>query len=142
MRAHFYGDGVLGDGLPDFNCEISEISEISHAGWKEKRASGPVAPGGWMSGLKLAAASPDLPSVGVLTYRLSLRCGVLFPKLSKLLNQEDALSAPCSPPAPAGRSTASPRHAGAGRNAADRLDPSLLMSHYGLLHPTLHADKR
>jgi hypothetical protein len=50
-----------------------------------------------MSGLKLAAASPDLPSVGVLTYRLSLRCGVLFPKLSKLLNQEDALSAPCSP---------------------------------------------
>ena len=47
-----------------------------------------------MSGLKLAAASPDLPSVGVLTYGLSLRCGVLFPKLSKLLNQEDALSAP------------------------------------------------
>jgi len=62
--------------------------------------------GGWMSGLKLAAASPDLPSVEVLTYRLSLRCGVLFPKLSKLLNQEDALSAPwlrgdlCSPQAP------------------------------------------
>jgi hypothetical protein len=55
-----------------------------------------------MSGLKLAAASPDPPSVGVLTYRLSLRCGVLFPKLSKLLNQEDALSAPCSPQAPRG----------------------------------------
>jgi hypothetical protein len=42
-------------------------------------------------------------------YRLSLRCGVLFPKLSKLLNQEGALSAPCSPAgALAARSTASP----------------------------------
>jgi hypothetical protein len=31
----------------------------------------------------------------------------------------------------------------AGRmNAADRLDPSLPMSHYCLLHPTHHADKR
>ena len=76
-----------------------------------------------VSGLELAAASPDLPSVEVLTYKLSLRCGVLFPKLSRLLNQEDALSAPCSPRAPS---------RGA-RNAADRLDPSLLMSHYGLL---------
>ena len=66
---------------------------------------------GWMSGLKLAAASPDLPSFGVLTYRLSLRCGVLFAKLSKLLNQEDALSAPCSP-----RATL-----WGARNAADRL---------------------
>jgi hypothetical protein len=28
------------------------------------------------------------------TYRLELCCGVVFPKLSKLLNQEDALSAP------------------------------------------------
>src|SRR6266851_4135354 len=78
---------------------------------------------GWISGLKLAAASPELPSVEVLTCRFSLRRGVLFPKLSKLLNQEDALSAPCSPRAPS---------RGA-RNAADRLDPSLLMSHYGLL---------
>jgi hypothetical protein len=38
----------------------------------------------------------------------------------------------------AGRSTASRDR----RNAADRLDPSLLMSHYCLLHPTHHADKR
>jgi hypothetical protein len=38
----------------------------------------------------------------------------------------------------AGRSTASRDR----RNAADRLDPSLLMSHYGLLRPTHHADKR
>ena len=53
-----------------------------------------------MSGL-LWPSSPDLPSAGVLTYRLELRCGVLFPKLSRLLNQERALSAPCSPQAPA-----------------------------------------
>jgi hypothetical protein len=57
---------------------------------------------GWMSGLKLAVASPDLPSIGVAVYRLSLRCGVLFSKLSKLLDQEDALSVPCSPRAPRG----------------------------------------
>jgi hypothetical protein len=38
----------------------------------------------------------------------------------------------------AGRSTAGRDR----RNAADRLDPSLLMSHYCLLHPTHHADKR
>ena len=100
---------------------------------------------------ELAVASPDLPSIGVPIYRLSFRCGVLFPKLSKLLNQENALSVPCSPRALAGRSMAArqaPRLAGAGeaqrdsRNAADGLDPSLLMSHYCLLHPTHHADKR
>jgi hypothetical protein len=37
-----------------------------------------------------------------------------------------------------GRSTASRDRL----NAADRLDPSLPMSHYCLLHPTHHADKR
>ena len=45
----------------------------------------------------------------------------------------------------AGRSTASPtarRGRRNRRNAADRLDPSLLISHYCLLHPTHHADKR
>ena len=65
--------------------------------------------------------------------------GVLFPKLSKLLNQGDALSAPCFSRAP---SRGAPRPARDRRNAADRLDPSLLMSHYCLLHPTHHADKR
>lgn len=40
------------------------------------------------------------------------------------------------------RSTASPTARRDRRNAADRLDPSLLMSHYCLLHPTHHADKR
>jgi hypothetical protein len=39
----------------------------------------------------------------------------VFPKLSKLLNQEDALSAPCSPQAPArGAPRPAPRLAGAG----------------------------
>ena len=42
----------------------------------------------------------------------------------------------------AGRSTASPTTRRDRRNAADRLDRSLLMSHYCLLHPTHHADKR
>ena len=55
-----------------------------------------------MSGLRLAVTSPDLPSIGVAIYRLSLCCGVLFPQLSKLLDQEDALSVPCSPRAPRG----------------------------------------
>jgi hypothetical protein len=94
----------------------------------------------------------DLASIGVLTYRLSLRWGVLFLKLSKLLNQGDALSAPCfsrapsrAAPRPAPRHA--PRHAGAGGagetgGAADGLNPSLLMSNYCLLHPTHHADKR
>jgi hypothetical protein len=106
---------------------------------------------GWMSGLKLATASPDLPSIGVPIYRLSHRCGVLFPKLSKLLNQENALSVPCSPRAPRGAlhgwPHGKPGRGGTGgaqrdrRNAANRLDPSLLMSHYCLLHPTHHAHK-
>jgi hypothetical protein len=51
-----------------------------------------------MSGLR--PSSPDLASAGVLTYRLELRGGRVFPKLSKLPNQENALSAPCSPRAP------------------------------------------
>jgi hypothetical protein len=87
----------------------------------------------------------DLASIGVLTYRLSLRWGVLFLKLSKLLNQGDALSAPCFSRAPSRAAPRhAPRHAGAGGagGAADGLNPSLLMSNYCLLHPTHHADKR
>jgi hypothetical protein len=63
-------------------------------------------------------------------------CPVVFSKLSRLLNQENALSAPClccdfcSPQgAPEGR-----------KNSADRREPSLLISHYGLLHLSHHAD--
>ena len=58
-------------------------------------------------------------------------------KLSKLLNQEDALSAPrlrgdfSSPQAPWRR-----------RNAADRRSPLLLTSHYCLLHASHRDDKR
>ena len=80
-----------------------------------------------MSGLKPAAArKPDLASIGVLTYRPSLRWSVLFPKLSKLLNQGDStLSAPCFSRA---SSRGAPRPAGTG-GAAGGLNPSLLMSH-------------
>ena len=66
--------------------------------------------------------------------------GVVFPGLSKLLHQEDALGAPCLDTvivalrrrALAGRSTASRD----GRNAADRLNSVTSMSPYGLLHRT------
>ena len=61
MRAHST-ETMLGDGLPNFKCARSAISAISAEGWKEKRASGPVAPGGWMSGLKLAAARKPGPT--------------------------------------------------------------------------------
>jgi hypothetical protein len=78
-----------------------------------------VPQGRWLQGTgvrtEARCGQPGPTSVGVLTYRLSLRCGVLFPKLSKLLNQEGALSAPCSPPAPSrGAPRPAPRHAGAG----------------------------
>ena len=46
--------------MPNFKRARSAISEISHEGWKERRASGPVAPGGWMS--KLAAAKKPGPT--------------------------------------------------------------------------------
>jgi hypothetical protein len=50
---------------------------------------------------------------------------VVFSKLSKLLNQENALGAPCLR-----ISFCYPQTPPAGRgNAADRRDPSLLMSH-------------
>jgi hypothetical protein len=90
-----------------------------------------------MSGLELAAArtrpASELSYIGGFSSAV-----VLFPKLSKLLNQENALSAPCSPWHPRGALHGSRNR----RNAADRLDPSLLMSHYCLLHATHHADKR
>jgi hypothetical protein len=112
MRGHST-EMVPGDGLPNFKCAISaisEISEISHEGWKEKRASGPVAPGGWMSGLKLAAARKPGPTQHRSSHIQALApLGLLFPKLSKLLNQGDALSAPCFWRAP---SRGAPRPAG------------------------------
>src|ERR1700688_4928882 len=121
------------DGLPNFNCAISEISEISHEGWKEKRASGPVAPGGWMSGLKLAVARKPGPTQHRSSHIQAfapLGCAV-----SQVVKTAQSR----------GRTERTLLFAGAlaGRmNAADRLDPSLPMSHYCLLHPTHHADKR
>src|ERR1700730_16281086 len=61
MRGHST-ETVLGDGLPNFKRARSAISAISHEGWKERRASGPVAPGGWMSGLQLAAGRKAGPT--------------------------------------------------------------------------------
>jgi hypothetical protein len=58
MRGHSM-KMVLGNGLPNFKCAKSVISVISHEGWKERHASGPVAPGGWMS--KLAAGRKPGP---------------------------------------------------------------------------------
>ena len=62
----------------------------------------------------------------------------LFPKLSKMLYLGCALSAACSERAPL---RGAPWPAGT-ENAADRLNPFLLMSHYCLLQPAHHADKR
>jgi hypothetical protein len=103
---------VPGDGLPDFKCAISEIS---HEGWKEKRASGPMARGGWMSGLKLAAAKKPGPTQHRSSHIQGFSsAGVCCLKLSKLLNQGDALSAPCFSRAPSrGAPRPAPRHAGA-----------------------------
>ena len=63
--------------------------------------------------------------------------GVVFSKLSKLLNQEDALSAPClhgdfdSPQPPHGA-----------QEDCGRLNQSLLMSHYRRRSPSHPFDKR
>ena len=91
-----------------------------------------------MSGLKPGAARKPGPTQHrSFPYRLSLVWGVLFPKLSKLLNQGDALSAPCFfAGSLGGCSTASPD------NAAERFDPPLLISRYCLLHLTHHAGQR
>ena len=74
------------------------------------------------------------PASEFLIYRLAPL--VVFSKLSKLLNQEDALGAPCLT-----HDSCSPRRALRGRRYADRFDPSLLLSHYCLLHPTRPADE-
>jgi hypothetical protein len=72
-----------------------------------------------MSGLKLAAARKPGPTQHRSSHIPALAplgCAVsLFPKLSKLLNQGDALSAPCFSLAPSrGAPRLAPRHAGAG----------------------------
>jgi hypothetical protein len=76
----------------------------------------PVAPGGWMSGLKLAAAKKPGPTQHRSSHIQGFSsAGVCCLKLSKLLNQGDALSAPCFSRAPSrGAPRPAPRHAGAG----------------------------
>jgi hypothetical protein len=82
----------------------------------------------WMSGLKLAAARKPGPT----QQRSSAPLGCAVSQVVKTAQSR-------------GRTERTLLLAGAptGRmNAADRLDPLLLMSHYCLLHPTHHADKR
>jgi hypothetical protein len=120
------------------------------------------------------ASAPS--SVRIIRHGMSSgRFPAVFSKLSKLLNQENALSAPClqhfrnycgaievarcgfpwekttkRPVASvytncetAYAVTSTLRRLPVGRrNAADRRDPSLLMSHYRLRSPSHHADKR
>ena len=67
----------------------------------------------------------------------SNRCPVVLYKLSKLLNQADASSAPCL------RSDICSKHARAGSGLLwTRVGPSLLISQYRLRPPSHHADKR
>jgi hypothetical protein len=63
--------------------------------------------------------------------------GVVFSKLSKLLNQEDALSAPCL----RGDFLLSAGPLAERRNTVERLHQSLLMSDYRLRSPSHHFDK-
>ena len=101
-----------------------------------------------MSGLKLAAArkpgptqhrSSHIPALAPLGCAVSQ---VVKTAQSRGRTERTLLFAV----ALAGRSTASPTaHPTARRgrrSAADRLDPSLPMSHYCLLHPTHHAEER
>jgi hypothetical protein len=64
------------------------------------------------------------------------QAGVLwvFSKFSKLLNQEDALSAPCYAVISALR-----RHPRGALKCCGQADPLLSMSHFRLLHPSHHA---
>jgi hypothetical protein len=145
---------VPGDGLPNFKRARSALSPISHEEWKEKRASGAVAPGGWMSGLKLAAARKPGPTQHGSSHIQALApLGCAVSQVVKTAQSRERTERTLLfAGALAGRSTACPiarptAHRGrrgrrGRRNAADRLNPSLLMSHYCLLHPTHHADKR
>jgi hypothetical protein len=106
---------------------------------KRSVPQGPVAPGGWMSGLKLAAARKPGPAQHRSSHIQALAplgCAVsqvVKTAQSRGRTERTLLFAV----ALAGRSTAIPTARRGRRNAADRIDPSLLMSHYCLLHPTL-----
>ena len=138
---------VPGDGLPNFKRARSATSAISPEGWKEKRASGPVAPGGWMSGLKLAAAKKPGPTQHRSSHIQALAplgctvSQVVKTAQSRGRTERTLLFAV----ALAGAPRPAPRQAGAQRdrrNTAEGLHQLLLMSHYRLLHPSHHSDKR
>ena len=83
---------------------------------------------GWFA--KLAAASPDLPRSPHVQAFAPLRCAV-FQVVKTAQSRGRTERTLLSAGALAGRD-----------ECCGRLDPSLPMSHYGLLHPTHHADKR
>ena len=132
MRGHST-ETVPGDGLPNFYCEISEISEISHAGWKEKRASGAGGSRGMdvRTEARCGEEARTYPA-SELSYTGFSSAGVAVSQVVKTAQSRGRTE----------RTLLSAAPSRGARNAADRLHPSLLMSHYGLLHPTHHADKR
>src|SRR5271163_4468113 len=92
---------------------------------------GPVAPGGWMSGLKLAATRKPGPTQH-RSSDIQAPPGCAVSQIVKTAQSR-------------GRTERTLLFAVAlaGRmNAADRLDPSLPMSQYCLLHPTHRAEER
>jgi hypothetical protein len=75
--------------------------------------------------------------------------GVVFSKLSKLLNQEDALSAPCLQdfrnyrgPINVARRSSLPAGASVERECCGQAGPLFLMLRFRLLHLSHHADRR
>src|ERR1700693_4058061 len=120
---------VLGDGLPNFKRAKRAISAISHEGWKEKRASGPVAPGGWMS--KLAAARKPGPTQHRNSHIQALApLGCAVSQVVKTAQSRGrTVRTLLFAVALAGRTTASRDRL----NAADRLVPSIPISPYSLL---------
>src|ERR1700686_3941391 len=99
---------------------------------------GPVAPGGWMSGLKLAATRKPGPTQHRSSH-IQAPPGCAVSQIVKTAQSRGRTERTLLfAVALAGRSTASRDRL----NAADRLDPSLPMSHYCLLHPTHHAEER
>jgi hypothetical protein len=146
MRGHST-ETVLGDGSPNSKRAISAIRTISHEGWKEKRASGR-----WLQGdgcpSSLPRGSPDEPASEFSHTGFSSAGVCCFPSCQNCSIKGTHWAHPAFRGPSRGTPRPAPRHAGAGgaqqdrRNAADRLDPSLLMSHSYLLHPTHHANKR
>src|ERR1700739_4833328 len=99
-----------------------------------------VAPGGWMSGLKLAAAKKPGPTQHRSSHiQASAPLGCAVSQVVKTAQSRGRTERTLLfAGALAVRSTASRDR----RNAADRLDPSPLISRYCLLHLIHHADKR